>query len=86
MARGFNKAEISSHYAGITIGTKPGNNFSFKLDLQNAGFRYNKSNVEMFKSIVKSSKKHYEGTYGKGKSSSTLIIKSQYGRVSLKQQ
>ncbi len=38
----------------------------------------------MRKSIEKSSKKYYEGTYGKGNSNSVLMIKSQYGSVTLK--
>jgi hypothetical protein len=85
LARGFNKAEITSEYAGITIGTKANNNFNFVMNLQYSRFRYNDDNVEMYKSIEKSSKKYYEGTYGKGKSNSKLIIKSQYGGVTLKE-
>ena len=69
----------------ITIGTKANNNFNFKMNLQYSKFRYNNDRVEMFKSIEKSSKKYYEGVYGKGKSNSTLIIKSQYGGVNLKE-
>ena len=34
--------------------------------------------------INKSSKKYYEGTFGKGNSNSTITIKSKYGGVSLK--
>lgn len=85
LARGFNKAEINSEYAGITIGTRASNNFNFIMNLQYSGFRYDDDNVEMFKSIEKGSKKQYEGTYGKGKSNSRLIIKSQYGGVNLKE-
>ncbi len=85
LARGFNKAEITSEYAGITIGTKTSNNFNFEMDLHYSSFRYNDDNVEMYKSIEKGSKKHYEGVYGKGKSNSRLIIKSQYGGVNLKE-
>lgn len=85
LANGFDKAEISSEYAGITIGTRANNNFDFILNLQYAGFRYNKNNVEIYKSIEKSSKKYYEGTYGKGKSNATLMIKSQYGSVTFKE-
>jgi len=85
LAIGFDKAKISSEYVGITIGTKTNNNFNFKIDLQYSGFSFDKSNVELFKSIEKSSKKYYEGTYGRGKSNSTLTIKSQYGGVRLKE-
>ena len=55
------------------------------MNLQYARFRYNDDNVDMYKSIEKSSKKYYEGTYGKGTSNSKLIIKSQYGGVTLKE-
>ena len=85
LAKGFNRVEISSEYAGINIGTKVSNNFSFIMNLQYARFRYNDDNVDMYKSIEKSSKKYYEGTYGNGKSNSKLIIKSQYGSVNLKE-
>jgi hypothetical protein len=85
LARGFSKAEITSEYTGITIGTRASNNFNFIVNLQYSGFRYDDDNVEMFKSIEKGSKKYYEGTYGKGKSNSRLIIKSQYGGVNLKE-
>jgi len=85
LARGFNKAEITSEYTGITIGTRPSNNFNFIINLQYSGFRYNDDNLVLFKSIEKESKKYYEGTYGKGKSNATLIIKSQYGGVNLKE-
>lgn len=85
LAKGFQKAEINSEYAGITIGTETNNSFDFRMDLQYARLRYNESNVDMRKSIEKSSKKYYEGTYGKGNSNSVLTIKSQYGSVTLKE-
>ena len=85
LANGFNNAEIISEYAGITIGTKKTNNFNFMLNLQYGGFRYNTSNVEMFKSIEKGGKKYYEGIYGKGETNATIKIKSQYGSVNFKE-
>ena len=85
LAKEFDNAEISSSYAGIIIGTKTNNNFNFKMDLSYARFKYNDDNVEVFKSIEKTSKKHYEGVYGKGKSNGTLIIKSSFGNVTLKE-
>jgi hypothetical protein len=85
LARGFNKAVISSEYAGISIGTRTNNTFNFEMNLQYSSFRYNDDRVEIFKSIEKGSKKYYEGVYGKGKSNARLIIKSQYGGVILKE-
>jgi len=83
LANGFESVSIDSEYAGIKIGTSSTNNFSFVIDLQYASFKRNSENVELFKSIVKNSKKHYEGKYGKGKSNSKITIKSQYGSVSI---
>ena len=86
LAKGFHRAEISGQYAGITIGVKANNNFRFTADLQYARLRYNEDHVDMRKSIEKSSKRYYEGTYGNGNSNSVLIIKSQYGSVNFKEQ
>jgi len=81
LANGFESVTIDSEYAGIKIGTSATNNFSFIIDLQYAGFKRNNDNVELLKSIVKNSKKYYEGIYGKGNSNSKIIIKSEYGSV-----
>ena len=56
----------------------------FELDLQYAGFSRNDDKMEFFKSISKTTKKYYEGKFGKGKTSSRVKIKSQYGGVSIK--
>ncbi|MFY0603291.1 MAG: hypothetical protein JXQ93_05045 [Flavobacteriaceae bacterium] len=83
LANGFDFVDIDSEYAGIKIGTSTSNSFSFVIDLQYASFKQrNSPNVELFKSISKSSKKHYEGVYGKGKSNSKITIKSEFGSVS----
>ena len=81
LAEGFESVDINSEYAGIKIGTSPNNHFSFTIDLQYAGFKRNDQYVELFKSIEKNTKKHYEGVYGKGKSNSKVTIKSEYGSV-----
>ena len=78
LAKGFESVYINSEYAGIKIGTSPDNNFNFVIDLQFAGFKRNDNNIEMFKSIVKNTKKYYEGVYGKGNSNSKITIKSEY--------
>lgn len=85
LAKGFERVEISSEYAGISIGVKPNTNFDFVIDLQYASFKYDDNNIDMRKQIRKSSKKYYEGTYGKARSNSKLIIKSQYGSVRIKE-
>ena len=82
LANGFELVDINSEYAGIKIGIEPGTNFDFVIDLQYAGFKRSDNNVELYKSIVKNSKKYYEGIYGKGDSNSKVIIKSEYGSVS----
>ncbi len=82
LAKGFESVYINSEYAGIKIGIDPSASFDFQVDLQYAGFRKGSGNIEIFKSIEKSTKKYYEGVYGKGKSGSKVTIKSQYGSVS----
>lgn len=82
LANGFDSVDIDSEYAGIKIGIEPGTNFNFVIDLQYAGFKRSDSKVDLQKSIVKNSKKYYEGTYGKGSSNSKVTIKSEYGSVS----
>ncbi len=86
LAKGFERAEISGQYAGITIGVKANNTFKFTVDLQYARLRHNENNVNMYKSIEKSSKRYYEGTYGSGNSNGVLLINSQYGSVTFKEQ
>ncbi|TYP98778.1 hypothetical protein C7447_10293 [Tenacibaculum adriaticum] len=84
LAKGFENVTIDGSYAGIKIGTASNNNFKFNIDLGYAGFGYPEEKVEMFKSVKKTSKKYYEGLFGKGNSNSILHIKSNYGGVSLK--
>jgi len=82
LANGFESVNINSEYAGIKIGIEPGTNFNFVIDLQYAGFKRSDSKVELNKSIVKNTKKYYEGVYGKGNTNSKVTIKSEYGSVS----
>ena len=83
LAKGFESVNITAEYAGIRIGVEPGISFNFDIALQYASFRYNKDKVDMFKRIVKSSKKSYEGTYGKGNTNAKIKVRSQYGGVSI---
>lgn len=83
LAKNFESVVINGQYAGIRIGVEPGTVFDFELDLQYAGFKREDDKMEFFKSISKSTKKYYEGKYGKGKTKSRLKIKSEYGGVSI---
>lgn len=84
LADGFSNAYINAEYTGISIGTKSTNNFQFIIDLSYAGFSYDKGHVDLYKSIEKSTKKYYEGVYGKGSNKAKLTIKSEFGSVKLK--
>lgn len=83
LAKGFESIQIDGQYAGIKIGVDADTVFDFTLDLQYASFKSNENNIEFFKKITKSSKKYYEGKFGKGNSNSTIKIRSQYGGVSI---
>ena len=85
LAKGFEKVDIDGQYAGIRIGLDTDVSFDFVIDLQYAGFKRDNDKIEFFKSISKTTKKHYEGKYGKGNSNSKIKIRSQYGGVSIKE-
>lgn len=84
LAEGFETVNINGSYAGIRIGTPSNNNFTFDINLGYASFRYPKENIEMFRSIKKSSKKSYSGVFGRDTESSKLKIKSSFGSITLK--
>ncbi len=85
LANNFDFVNITAEYTRIKIGVAPNCNFNFVVDLSYAGFRYNKEKVDMIKSIVKTSKKYYKGTYGEKKTNSKITIKSRYGGVSIRE-
>lgn len=85
LANGFGKVDINGQYAGIKIGVDPDAVFTFEIDLQYAGFSRNNDKMEFFKSISKSTKKYYEGKFGKGSTDSRIKIRSQYGGVSIRE-
>ena len=85
LAKGFENVSIDSEYAGIKIGVDEDAVFDFVLDLQYAGFKYDDDKMEFYKKISKSSKKYYEGKFGKGSTDSNIKIRSQYGGVSIKE-
>ena len=81
----FDKVDINAQYTGIRIGVENGINFDFEIDLQYSSFKRNDDNIEFYKSISKSTKKYYEGKYGKGNSKASLKINSQYGSVKIEE-
>ena len=85
LAKGFESVIIDGQYAGIKINVDEDAVFDFVLDLQYAGFRYDDDQIEFFKKISKSTKKYYEGKFGKGNSNARIKIRSQYGGVSIKE-
>jgi hypothetical protein len=83
LAKGFENVEIDSQYAGVKIGVESDAVFDFEVDLQYAGFKGDNDKMEFYKKSSKSTKKYYEGKFGKGNSNSKLKIRSQYGGVSI---
>tara|TARA_R110001592_G_scaffold191901_1_gene438478 strand:- start:1335 stop:2414 length:1080 start_codon:yes stop_codon:yes gene_type:complete len=83
LAKDFENVTIDSKYAGIRIGVESDAVFNFEIDLQYAGFNGANDKMEFNKKISKSTKKYYEGKFGKGNSTSKLKIRSQYGGVSI---
>lgn len=84
LAQGFEKVFIDGQYSGIKIGVDQDAVFNFELDLQYASFKSDSAEIEYYKKISKSSKKYYEGKFGKGNSNASIKIRSQYGSVSIK--
>lgn len=85
LTEGFDEVDISAQYTGIKIGVAPNTSFNFEIDLQYSGFKRDDDKIEMFKSISKSTKKYYEGKYGKGNSNARVKITSQYGSVRIEE-
>ncbi|QOD61767.1 hypothetical protein H9I45_04790 [Polaribacter haliotis] len=85
LAKNFEKVDVSGQYTGIKIYVEPKISFNFEIDLQYGSFKRNNDNIELFKSNSKSTKKYYEGKYGKGNPSGNLKINSQYGSVRIEE-
>ncbi|MGY0427281.1 MAG: hypothetical protein ACWIPI_10735, partial [Polaribacter sp.] len=85
LAKGFEKIDISAQYTDVKIGVSPETSFHFEINLQYGTFKKNNKKVEIFKSISKNSRKHYEGKYGKGKTNSMVKIESQYGGIKMEE-
>ncbi len=82
LAPSFSDIFIDCEYASVNIGVSSAARFNFKLDMQYGTFKRNDSKITISKSIVKNTKKYYEGKYnGGGKSS--IYIKSNFGSVKI---
>ncbi len=84
MVEGFESLDINSQYTGIRIGLDTETSFDFEIDLQYASFKGESDNMEIFTKISKPTKKYYKGKFGKGNSTSSVKIKSQYGGITFK--
>lgn len=84
LEKGFENVSINGNYAGIKIGTSSDNNFKYTVNLSYSSFKYPEDYVENYKAVRKTTKKYYEGTFGKGNSNSKVNIQSDYGGVSFK--
>jgi len=60
----------------------PDSQFNFMVDLDYASFKYEGTNFNFNKKIVKSTSKYYEGFYGKTQGGGQVNIKVSYGSVS----
>ncbi len=85
LVKGFDNVDINTEYASVRIGVDPAAVFEFILDLQYASFSRNDDRIEFYKNISKSTEKYYEGKFGKGNTESKIVINSQYGGVSIKE-
>ena len=85
LVNGFENIDINAQYTGIRIGIDSNTVFDFTLDLQYSSFKRDNENIAFYKKNSKSSKKYYEGKYGKGNSDSKIKISSQYGGVTIKE-
>jgi hypothetical protein len=85
LVKDFERIKIDGQYAGIKIAVDSDAVFDFELDLQYANFKGEDDKMEFYKKISKTTKKYYEGKFGKGNSNASIVIKSQYGGVSIKE-
>ncbi|MCG1036861.1 hypothetical protein [Polaribacter sargassicola] len=85
LVKDFENVDINSEYASIRINVDPAVVFDFVIDLQYAGFSRNNDKIDFYKNISKATSKYFEGKFGKGNTKSKMVINSQYGGVSIKE-
>lgn len=83
LKKDFESVSINGEFTTIKITVAPEADFNITLDLEYTSFKENNDKIVFFTRIEKSNKKYYEGKFGKGNSNSKLVVKSQYGSVSI---
>ncbi|WP_445749129.1 hypothetical protein [Polaribacter sp.] len=83
LKKNFESVFINGEFTTIKIAVDPNADFDIRLDLEYTGFKDNNDKISFQTRIEKSTKKYYEGKFGKGNSNSKLDVKSQYGSVSI---
>lgn len=76
--------KINSDYVGITIGYHTDAAFSFKIDLEYASLKHTET-FEFSKKRIESTSKYYEGFIKNGNSGHNILINSDYGSVTFKE-
>lgn len=85
LSNNFEEVSITSEYTGIKIGVSSSINFNFDINMQYGNFKYNRNAIEFYKKIIKTTKKYYQGFYGKENPTSVLEMNTQYGSIHLKE-
>lgn len=81
--KGFESIQVQTDYtSGMNFGFAADSQFNFIVNLDYAGFKYEGTNFNFNKKIVKSSSKYYEGYHGKNQGGGQVNINVSYGSVS----
>lgn len=83
LKKDFESVLINGEFTTIKIAVSSEANFNIILDLEYTSFKGNNDKIAFQTKIEKSTKKYYEGKFGKRSSNSKLVVKSQYGSVSI---
>lgn len=79
----FTTIHVQTDYtSGMRFGFAADSQFDFIVNLDYAGFKYEGTNFNFNKKIVKSSSKYYEGYHGKAQGGGQVNINVSYGSVS----
>ncbi|WP_146104873.1 hypothetical protein [Polaribacter gangjinensis] len=83
LKKNFESVMINAEFTTIKLAVDPNADFDINLDLEYTGFKDNNDKISFQTRIEKSTKKYYEGKFGNGSSNSKLIVKSQYGSITI---
>ncbi len=82
LAKNFKTIYINGQFTDTKIKLDSNAIFKFIISLKHSKFNNEKEVAEIVKSVSNSTKKRYEGKFGKGESTSKIEIKSHYGDIS----